>query len=96
MGGTNEQKISGLRVHVNNDNIHVHDDSRGLKYEGSKKQFKEDLKNAFDSLKRAEGIVKISGKREDLCIMKQGKVYSMFLADKRSIKTSMDTFLRTI
>lgn len=93
MGGTNEEKINGLRLHVNAGKVHVHDDGKGLKFSDDTSNFKAEVESAIRSLEKADGIVKIDGTGATLCIMKDGKSYDMFLAGG-SIKTKLTEFMR--
>lgn len=96
MGGKSETKISSLRMHISNNNVHVHDDSKNLKFETSTDNFKEDVNSAFEDLKKGEGVVKIVGhKGDDMYIMRDGRNFKIFLMGKNSsIKQELQSFLR--
>ncbi len=95
MGGSYEEKFSGLRMHLSDNEVHVHDDSKSLKFRANPGQFKEDVQDAFSTLKKQEGIVMIEGKtRNELCIMKNQTTYSMFLMEKVSIKSQLESFIK--
>jgi hypothetical protein len=95
MGGTSEKTINGLRMHINNSNVHVHDDSKSLKFECSTSSFKSQVEDAIKELSSDDGIIKITGTKDDLCIVKDGNTLSMFIAQKSSnIKTELQTFLK--
>ena len=95
MGGRDETVISGLRMHVSGNSVHVHDDARKLKFETSCKNFKEDMSSTFKDLEKKDGVVAISGKGNDLYFLKDGKNYSLFLSDKKSIKKDLELFLKS-
>ena len=94
MGGMNEEKISGLRLHMNNGNIHIHDDLKNLKFEMQLSEFKNEIDDAFEELKKSDGIYKIDGKKDSLCLMKSNNMISMFVKDKSGIKQKLQSFLR--
>jgi len=94
MGGKNETVICGLRFHENNGNVHIHDDAKQFKYEAPVEEFKEDVQDAFDTLMEKEGIVKITGMKDDFYIMKQGRNISVFLMGNDSIKKKLQSFIR--
>lgn len=96
MGGNNETKICGLRFHENDGFVHIHDDSKSLKYESETDIFKEDINDAFEALKNNEGIVKISSNKNDLYILKQGRNISVFLMDNSSVKQKLEKFMRAV
>jgi len=60
MGGTNEIHILGLRAHVSNGQVHLHDDN-GRKFEGPLTAFKSDLGDAVETLKSGDGCVAVLG-----------------------------------
>ena len=96
MGGQNETKLNGLRMHINNNEVHIHDDNKGMKFYMSCPDFKTEAEESLKELEKAEGIVKISGDRcDDLYLMKTGNKTKMFLMDKNSsIKKELKSFLR--
>ena len=97
MGGSYEEKVTGLRIHENNGQVHVHDDTKTLKFFMKSVPFKEEAESALKSLEKTEGIVEIKGNsKNNLCLMKSGKVFSMFIKDSTSIKTKLESFLRKL
>ncbi len=96
MGGNNETKICGLRFHESGGNVHIHDDDKNLKFETSTEGFIEDIDSAFESLNEKEGIVRITGMKNDLYVMKQGRNISVFLMDNSSIKRKLQDFIKGI
>lgn len=97
MGGTNSETISGLRFHVNNGDVHIHDDVKKLKFVSDSTEFKTDLNSTFEDLKNTEGIVRIQGKsKTDFCVVKENKKFFCFLIDDTSIKSKLQSFLRGI
>jgi len=93
MGGKNETKISGLRMHVSNGDVHIHDDAKNLKFETPCRTFKTEVGEAFETLK-SDGIYEIAGKKDSLCIMRSGRTISMFVKDGNGIKQKLQAFLR--
>ena len=96
MGGKNEIKISGLRFHESNGDVHIHDDAKSFKFSTDADDFKNDVQDAFNNLKDREGIVRITGGGDDFYIMKQGRNISFFLMDKSSVKSKLQDFIRDI
>lgn len=94
MGGKNETTISGLRLHVSKGDVHIHDDSKKLKFKISCENFKLEVKEAFNSLESDDGIYEIIGKKDSLCIMRSGRTISMFVKDGNGIKQKLQSFLK--
>lgn len=95
MGGTSEQKVSGLRWHLSNGEAHVHDDAKGLKFKMDRGEFKKEAKDAIATLRKSDGIIEIPGDGKDsLCIMKSGRALSVFVKDSVSIKQKFESFLK--
>lgn len=95
MGGTNEETIGGLRAHIKNSNVHIHDDSKNLKFEMGSSEFRNEIEDALKTLKKSEGIIEIPGDgKNNLCIMRSGRNFSMFLKDNASIKQKLQSFLK--
>ncbi len=85
MGGTNEDTISGLRIHVNNGDIHFHDDSRSIKFELDLEDLKKEVEESFNALKKKEGMVEIQGNtKTSLCLIKKQGKFNIFLLDNSS------------
>ena len=94
MGGSNETKCSGLRMHTSGGEAHVHDDGKGLKFSMDSADFKKEVEEAFSLLKK-DGIVEIKGhSRETLCIMRSGRNFDAFIKGNTSIKTKLQSFIR--
>ena len=95
MGGTNEETIGSLRAHIKNSIVHIHDDSKSLKFEMDSGEFRSEVEDALKTLKKSEGIVEIPGNgKNNLCIMRSGRNFSMFLKDNASIKQKLQSFLK--
>jgi len=75
MGGTNETKIGGLRVHVGSDGkVHLHDDSSNRKFKMPMSDLKKALTEAQSTLARSDGVVMIEGETQDtLLVGRKGK-----------------------
>jgi len=56
MGGTNESTINGLRMHVKDGNVHVHDDKASLKWSYDAAEFKKVATKALKGLSGADGV----------------------------------------
>jgi hypothetical protein len=98
MGGTNEMIISGLRFHVNNQCVHIHDDKSSTKFESTQNIFKKDLQNAFKDLAHeGDGVVMLNGNTDvNLCVGKRDKKYFIFLEGGQCIKDSLEKFAKTL
>lgn len=94
MGGSCEKKISGIRMHVNNGDVHVHDDDKKLKFKTSASDFKEEVKDALKQFKKKDGIIKITGIGCDFYLLKEGIKTNIFLLDKKSMKKELESFLK--
>jgi hypothetical protein len=95
MGGQNEVTISGLRMHVSNCKVHIHDDSKKLKYERTNGNFKAEVENAIKQLENQNGIVKIDGDtNRSLCLIKDDKFFNMFLEENINVKKDLLNFIK--
>lgn len=99
MGGTNEQKIGGLRAHLKVDEIHFHDDAKSLKLAGNKGALKTKITEALDVLKKInQGVVKVEGYAygDVLYLIKDENRFFTVLAAKTptSEQTDIETFLK--
>lgn len=97
MGGKNETNVGEYRMHVSNNEVHVHDDKCSKKYSENLSSFKEDLKEGMSCLKsNKDGIIKIGGgKGSDLYLMKDNGKYHLFISSPISIK-DLSKFLKNI
>lgn len=92
MGGSNEEKIGGYRVHISSGEIHLHDDDKGLKFEMESADFKHEIQDALKE--KGDGIIEIAGTgKNSLCLFKTGRTVNVFLKGK-SIKTELKNYLR--
>jgi len=94
MGGTNETIIDGLRLHIENNCVHIHDDSKKLKFEMHKSDFKTEIEDAIRSLDVTDGVVKLTGVKDDLCIVVDGSSLSMYLTSKKDVKNELQSFIK--
>ena len=97
MGGSNSSTISGLRFHVNDalGNVHVHDDSRKIKFDLDKTQFRKEIESALRTLKEGSGTVAIKGHTGvTLYIINDEGSYSTVLSDGSGTKNKLEEFLR--
>lgn len=99
MGGKNETKICGLRFHINDNEgkVHIHDDSRGIKFLLSKNAFNKEVSASFDLLNGKDGITKIEGDTSvSFFILCENKKYTLFVSDKISVKKDLIDFIKGI
>jgi len=98
--GKNTETISGKRFQIYNDEeiVHVHDDKLGIKFEGDKDDFKEEVETALNDLEESDGIVKIKGKNKShLYLIKEGKNFNVFVIEEKStIKKELKNFLKRL
>jgi hypothetical protein len=95
MGGQNEVTISGLRMHVSNCKVHIHDDSKKLKYERTGGNFKAEVKDLLKELEDQDGTVKILGETNvSLFLVKEGKGLYAFLSDVKSVEKDLLNFIK--
>ena len=99
MGGSNETIINGLRFHVSNGCVHIHDDSKKLKFEMNTRDFKNEIKDAYKQLENEDGLIEISSSiysNDSFFVMKNAGEYSIFLTKFDTSKTTLDNFLKGI
>jgi hypothetical protein len=96
MGGTNSETINGLRFHINNDEVHIHDDAKSLKFIAKKSVFSSDIDDAINQLDNLKcGVAKIDGtSKEKLCLVKDEKNFFMFIMDNSNSKSKLESFLK--
>lgn len=61
MGGTNEKRVAGLRVHVSGRQVHLHDDSSGRKFSTTKRTLQKELDDFQRETKRSDGVKLVDG-----------------------------------
>jgi hypothetical protein len=97
MGGSNSEIISGLRFHINDSEgrVHIHDDVNKLKFEMDKDDFKKEIEDAMEVMKKSSMVTAIKGKtKTSLYLMNDGGSVSLFLSDGSSVKSELEKFLR--
>lgn len=96
MGGLNETMIEGLRLHINNSDVHIHDDTKSLKFIAKKDIFKKDVEAAIKDLNKTknDGLVKIEGSSGKVYILKENQRFSLFMATSTSIRTQLEKFIK--
>ena len=95
MGGTNPVQATGLRMHLNNGEAHVHDDSKSLKFSAGAQVFKADVEAAMKVLGGTIGMVKVTGNtKTDLCLVRDGSGLTMFLSDGNDQEKALQDFLK--
>lgn len=82
-------------MHINNGDVHIHDDANSHKFISPCKIFKKDAQEAIDALsRRSEGVSKIKGTTGTiLYLLRDGKDYHMFLSGS-SMKTELKKFIK--
>lgn len=94
MGGSNETMINGLRLHIKDREVHVHDDKKQLKFSTSLDDFKNDVEGALEEV---EGLIRIIGNTPtDLCMVKEKGKLNIFLTDKNNVTSELQSFLNKI
>jgi len=97
MGGLYEEKIDGLRFHLNNGSVHVHDDAKRIKFTANPNDFKEQVQEAFKLLKNEDGLVKIDGtSKEKLCIIRENGTFTAIILEAIGIKQKLKNFINKI
>lgn len=99
MGGKNEIKLCGLRFHLNETigKVHIHDDSRNIKFLLNKDTFNKEVSEAFNLLNGKNGITKIEGDTSiNFYILCEDKKYTVFISDKSSVKKELIDFTKAI
>lgn len=96
MGGTNEMTLLGLRMHISNGDVHVHDDKNSLKFTMKKDSFKSEIEDAFSYLEKNEGVISLEGiNNVNLCIGKRDNKHFVFIMNgKDSVKKELETFIK--
>lgn len=96
MGGLYETNINGLRFHKNKDDIHIHNDISKDKFISNATYFKKEVKKAFSTLLKKEGIIRIKGDNGSyFYILKDEGFYSISIS-RKSIKRNLESFIRNI
>lgn len=81
-------------MHISGNDIHVHDDSRKLKFTQDKASFKKDLEEALKDLEVTDGVVLITGTSgQNLCIgARNGKTFAV-LVDDTDLRADLKSFI---
>lgn len=96
MGGSNETTINGLRMHVNNGEVHVHDDKSSLKASFSASVFKKEMKDALEKLEDNDGVVDIPSRGATLLVTRYCGNISLSLINMGNKKTDIKNFIESI
>lgn len=96
MGGTNEKTIGGLRFHVSSGKVHIHDDTKNLKFEMKSSEFATQYDDAMEALKRDDGIVMIAGSKNPLCLCKANKNVNAFILPNQSNFDDIEKFVESL
>lgn len=97
MGGLNEVKIGNLRAHINGEYVHFHDDGNSLKFVCDIEDFRAEAEEAMNVLMSDDGIYKIEGEgadESDLCFVKDGKLFYLYLTPRTNDKKELKKFLK--
>ncbi len=87
--------INGLRFQIydTTGEIHIHDDAKGLKFIGDRKEFKEDFSSALKDLSKKPSTILIQGKSdEQLCLINDGSKYSVSVIKLTNLIGDLRTF----
>ena len=96
MGGLNETYVGSLRMHVNGD-VHIHDDSRNMKFEMKPSLFKAEVQKALSALGQDGGVYAIYGKTEvSLLLIKDGVNLSMVLSQGSTVRKELNSFMNKL
>lgn len=97
MGGRDEKTIAGLRMHVNNEEVHIHENRSNKKFECLSTNFSQDAKRCLKELKGVnDGVVRVTGKNGvDLYILKDNGKYHIMLNNPIRIK-DFESFVRKV
>ena len=94
MGGTNEKTIAGLRTHENSGEVHIHDDTRSLKFKMASDKFKSEMEEALKDFEKNDGILEVPGDTAvSLCLVKKAKNFTMFLLSDGDITKDLKSFV---
>ena len=86
--------IAGLRFHILNRRVHIHDDTKNLQFFLDQRKFRTEVEHAFEILLKEEGAVKVSGETSvSLYLIRDGNKYITFISDMSSIKGKIDKFI---
>lgn len=87
MGGTNPVTINNQRLHLNNGEVHLHDDAKNLKFQMPQAEFKTAMQSALTELSGGDGVVAIPGSTPTiLCVGRlEGKTFTFLRDDKDSL-----------
>lgn len=99
MGGMNEKRVNGLRMHISGNEVHIHDDSKNLKFTRDAEDFTADINGAFKEFDSStiDGVIRINADvGADLCLVKEGKCIYPFLFDRVDAKQELVMFLKGI
>jgi hypothetical protein len=93
----NTNTINGLRFQkYDSKEVHVHDDSRSVKFVSSTTEFKKDVKNALSQLKGDGAIIVGGTSKEKLLLIKDGKVLSAVILSDQDITKELNSFLSSL
>lgn len=98
--GKHTDTIHGLRFQKDNSDgcVHIHDNSRGIRFEMPEAKFKTEVQGALDDLATAkQGAVRIEGKtavRLYLIKGKNGRIYSVIVRDND--EKQLRSFIRSL
>lgn len=96
MGGTNETTLSGLRMHVSGGKVHIHDDSKKVKFTADTKTFKKEVESVMLEFNSVEGAMVVSGETPGVYIVfiKNGDDVMMSLYQEGSVLDQLKVFLK--
>jgi Ni,Fe-hydrogenase maturation factor len=89
--------VSGLRFQkYDSGEIHIHDDSKKIKFISKASDFKNDVRDALKYLKN-DGAVAVHGtSKEKLILIKEGKNFSAVVAEDQNISSELNKFVASL
>ena len=93
----NQTVVNGFRFQkYDHGEIHIHDDSKKIKFEASCSDFKKELSNAMSALKEvSDGAYLINGCTNDLLLVKNHNKIS-FVITNGNFEKDLSNFLNTL
>lgn len=102
MGGTNERTVVGHRMHVSGTEVHIHDDSKYLKFRMPSKDFKKAVEDTMKDLTTSPGIIQIVGASGSatLCLgssdAKNKDLFMFLMGSNQSVNRELTDFVKNL
>jgi hypothetical protein len=89
--------IAGLRFQkYDSGEIHVHDDTKNIKFISSTTEFKKDIKQAIKNLLQDGAVIVEGTSKEQLVLIRNGKNFSATIIDNQNIISELHSFCNTL